>query len=360
MEELHLNVALLRSRVPNITSAAKAVGLRPATVSNLCTGKIPVGRAEVRTLAILAELAGCTIDELLIKGARMELLESGIKVLDLMAPIVRGGIAGVVARPMTGQMVMLAELMIRLRRNGARTIFWKPLTDVPGTTDVEQVVDDLCESSDDVIKFILSLPPQQDVVLGADRETSITGELYEIQESIKAAGASSVTILLVDTRGDAADEEIPYGPLDTYLKFDTELTSRGMYPAVDPVSSTSVLLEGAQLQSMHIQLQQTAKRLMRRYRELRPIVTAHGIERLPESELLQYRRGEQLEAYLTQPFFVAAPYSGRPGVIVSIESLLADVRSIIAGDLDGTELDRLLYIGSISEIGAEKEKGGET
>ena len=358
MEELHLNATLLRSRVPNLTSAAKAVGLRPATVSNLCTGKIPVGRAEVRTLAMLAELAGCTIDELLIKGARMELLETGIKVLDLLAPIVRGGIAGVVARPMTGQMVMLAELMIRLRKNGARTIFWKPLTDAPGTTEVEQAVENVCENSNDVIRCVLSLSPQQDIVLGADRETSISGELFEFQESIKAAGARSVTILLVDARGDAADEEIPYGPLDTFLKFDTELSSRGMYPAVDPVSSTSVLLEGAQLQPMHIQLQQSVKRLMRRYRELRPIVTAQGIERLPESEFLQYRRGERLEAYLTQPFFVAAPYTGRPGSIVSLESLLVDIRSIIAGELDETELDRLLYIGSISGNLSDKEEGG--
>jgi|GEM_PF-699682 F0F1-type ATP synthase, beta subunit len=359
MDELHLNAALLRSRVPNLTSAAKAVGLRPATVSNLCTGKIPVGRAEVRTLAALAELAGCTIDELLIKGARMELLETGIKVLDLLAPIVRGGIAGVVARPMTGQMVMLAELMIRLRRQGARTIFWKPLTDVPGTTDVEQAVENVCVSGDEVIRSILSLPAQQDVVLGTDRETSISGELFELQERIKAAGARSVTILLVDTRGDASDEDIPYGPLDTYLKFDTELSARGMYPAVDPVSSTSVLLEGAQIQPMHIQLQQAAKRLMRRYRELRPIVIAQGVERLPAPELLQYQRGERLEAYLTQPFFVAEPYSGRPGLNVSLDSLLMDVRSILAGDLDEKELDRLLYIGSISGIVSDNGQGGE-
>ncbi|WP_151733942.1 hypothetical protein [Paenibacillus tengchongensis] len=358
MEELHLNAALLRSRVPNLTAAAKAIGLRPATVSNLCTGKIPLGRAEVRTLAALATLAGCTMDELVLRGPRMELLETGIKVLDLLAPIVRGGITGVVARPMTGQMVMLAELMLRLRRSGAHTVFWKPALDVPGITDVEQAADDVCGSSDDVIRCAQLLAPQQDVVLGADREASLSGELFELQERMKSAGAKSVTILLVDARGVAADEDIPYGPLDTYLKFDTELASRAMYPAINPVSSTSVLLEGAQLDPLHIQLQQSARKLMRRYRELRPVVAAQGAERLPEPELRLYHRGERLEAYLTQPFFVAAPYTGRAGLIVPLESLLADIRSVLAGNLDTTEPDRLLYIGTFNGTVSNKEEGG--
>ncbi len=357
MEELHFNTALLRSRVPNLTTAAKAIGLRPATVSNLCTGKIPVGRAEVRTLAALALLAGCTIDELVIRGPRMELLETGIKVLDLLAPIVRGGIAGVVARPMTGQMVMLAELMLRLRQGGAHTVFWKPETDAPGLADVEQAADEVCQSVDEAVSRIQHLITQRDVVLGADRQVSLSGELFELQERFKSAGAKSVTILLVDARGDAADEEAPYGPLDTYLKFDTELSFRGMYPAVDPVSSTSVLLEGAQLEPLHIQLQQAVKKIMRRYRELRPIVAAQGAERLPESERTLYQRGERLEAYLTQPFFVAAPFTGRAGLSIPLESTLADVRSILAGDLDKVETEQLHFIGTINGIITNKTEG---
>ncbi|VTR26894.1 Uncharacterised protein [Actinobacillus pleuropneumoniae] len=70
MDNLKLNVSLLRQRVPNLTSAAKSVGLRPATVSNLCTGKIPVGRAEVRTIAALAALAKCSLDELILRGGK--------------------------------------------------------------------------------------------------------------------------------------------------------------------------------------------------------------------------------------------------------------------------------------------------
>lgn len=68
MGNIRLNAALLRKRVPNLTTAAKSVGLRPASVSNLSTGKISLGRAEVRTLVALAELAGCTLDELILNG----------------------------------------------------------------------------------------------------------------------------------------------------------------------------------------------------------------------------------------------------------------------------------------------------
>src|SRR5690348_1747389 len=108
-DSLRLNVALLKRRVPNLSAAARSIGLRPATVSDLCTGKIPVGRAEVRTLVGLSSLAGCSLDDLVLRGSTTGMLETGIKPLDLLAPLVRGGVAGLVARPNVGQLVLLAE-----------------------------------------------------------------------------------------------------------------------------------------------------------------------------------------------------------------------------------------------------------
>ncbi|WP_342720203.1 hypothetical protein [Sediminibacillus albus] len=90
-DDIKLNVDLLRKRVPNLTVAARSAGLRPATVSNLCTGKIPLARAEVQTLVRLASLAECSVDELIIKKGGESMLETGIKTLDLFAPLVRGG-----------------------------------------------------------------------------------------------------------------------------------------------------------------------------------------------------------------------------------------------------------------------------
>lgn len=115
-DSLRLNVALLRRKVPNLTTAARSVGLRPATVSNLCTGKIPVGRAEVRTLVALATLAECSLDELILRGEKVEMIETGIKTLDLFAPLAKNGTVGLVARPGMGQLVILAELFYKMKK----------------------------------------------------------------------------------------------------------------------------------------------------------------------------------------------------------------------------------------------------
>src|SRR5438128_3748900 len=98
------------ARVPNLSAAARSVGLRPATASDLCTGKIPIGRAEVRMLVGLAALASCSLDDLVVRGGLTGMLETGIKPVDLLAPLVRGGVAGLIARPGVGQLVLLAEL----------------------------------------------------------------------------------------------------------------------------------------------------------------------------------------------------------------------------------------------------------
>src|SRR5579884_1702505 len=127
-ETLELNVPLLKRRVPNLTASAKSAGLRSATVSDLTTGKIPVGRAEVRTLVALAELAGCSLDELVLRGSRASLIETGIKVIDLFAPLPRGGTAGLLTLLQgLGQMVTLSELLRSLAsRRGFAPVVWLP------------------------------------------------------------------------------------------------------------------------------------------------------------------------------------------------------------------------------------------
>ncbi|WP_367579278.1 hypothetical protein [Shouchella patagoniensis] len=97
MESIRLNVPLLRKRVPNLTKAAKSVGLRPATVSNLCTGKIPIARAEVKTLVLLASLAKCSIDELILYKNDVEMIQTGIKAIDFFALLFKNQTVGLLA-----------------------------------------------------------------------------------------------------------------------------------------------------------------------------------------------------------------------------------------------------------------------
>jgi F-type H+-transporting ATPase subunit beta len=339
-DDLQLNAALLRRRVPNLTTAARAVGLRPATVSNLCTGKIPVGRAEVRTLVLLASLANCTVDELIIRGSGAVMIETGIRVLDLLAPVVRGGTVGMVARHGMGQLVMLAELFNRVKRRGYTTVLWEPKYDAEDKHKIKQGIDDdvrkqadyVCGSMDDVLARLAPHLGENDVLLGADREIVLSGELFDLRERLQEAGARPLTVALVDTRFNAPDEEVPYGPLDTLIRFDPDLISRKHYPAVDPVASTSTVLEGAHLEAAHLTIQQRARKLLRRYREMRFLVDKQGIEKLPEAELLTYRRGERLEAFLAQPFFTAEPYRGLPGEWTPLQETLEGAKAIMDSD----------------------------
>ncbi|MGP4080743.1 ATP synthase beta subunit C-terminal domain-containing protein [Pseudalkalibacillus sp. R45] len=346
-ENIRLNVALLRKRVPNLTSAAKSVGLRPATVSNLCTGKIPVGRSEVRTLVALATLAECSLDELIIRGEKIDMIETGIKTLDLFAPLAKGGTIGLVARHGMGQLVILAELTHRLKENDYATVLLKPEGDHKELNDILEYFDVVAETVDEAYEKMAGFGNQKEIMFTADRSHVLTGEIHDLQERLQDVGVQKVTTFLLDLKGEAVDEDLPYGPLETLWQFDIDLATRHKFPAINPIYSTSSVLEGAHLDQNHLNIQQRAQKLLRRYRELRAVVNVRGIESVPEAEKLTYRRGERLEAYLTQPFYVAEPFTGKKGEYVSLKDTLADVQKILDGSADSKEIDHLDYIGSL-------------
>jgi F-type H+/Na+-transporting ATPase subunit beta len=349
-EALQLNVPLLKRRVPNLSTAARSVGLRPATVSDLCTGKIPIGRAEVKTLVGLAALAGCSLDELVLRSGRMGMLETGIKTVDLLAPLMRGGVAGLIARPGVGQLVLLAELLRTLRiQRGFATVLW--LADEEATPLPEEVVPEAgttVTDPDQAYALIAELRSQQDVFVVAERRRAISGDLLQLRARLDEAGARPVTFALYDAYGEAPDSEgAPFGPLDTVWHLDLDLAARTLYPAVDPIASTSALLESAQVEAVHLGLAQRARRLLRRYREWRAVVAVRGLDHLPADEQTTYRRGERLEAFLTQPFFVAEPFTSRPGAWLSLRETLGDVQRILEGGADDFGVQQLTYIGRL-------------
>jgi F-type H+/Na+-transporting ATPase subunit beta len=341
MDNLKLNVELLRQRVPNLTVTAAAAGLRPATVSNLCTGKVPLARAEVRTLVALADLAECSVDELIIRGGAMEMIETGIKTIDLFAPLTRGGLAGFVARPGMGQLVVLAEIFHRMNQNGWQTVFLKPKDDAAG---IEEVVNEsklACSSVTEAFEKVSQMV-KQNVFLAADRQMVLTGEIYSLLDNLRDKGITPTT-LLVDLRGEAMDESEPYGPLDTLWQFDAELASRRIFPAINPLYSASVLIEGANLDKTHLQTQQQARKLLRRYRELRFI----DLKRMPSLEREIYQKGIRLEAYLSQPFLITEEFTKKRGESVPLQTTISDVQRIINGELDEASVESLSYIGKL-------------
>ncbi|MEC5425470.1 hypothetical protein QGM71_18475 [Virgibacillus sp. C22-A2] len=347
MENIRLNVPLLRRRVPNLTSAARSVGLRPATVSNLSTGKTPIGRAEVRTLVALATLAECSLDELIIRGERVEMIETKIKTLDLFAPLEKGGTVGLVARPGMGQLVVLTELFHRMRNDGYVSVLLKPKGDYPGVDDLVDFADVVVKSIDEAYEELVATGKNKDIVFAADRSHVLTGKVYELHERLENVGITNVTTFLLDLKGEVVDEDLPFGPLETLWHFDADLSARHKYPAVNPLYSTSSVLEGAHADQNHFTIQQRAQKVLRRYYELRSLVNVKGIDKLPASELPTYKRGERLEAYLTQPFYVAENFTGIKGESVDLQETLADVRKILDGATDTREIQELTNIGSL-------------
>lgn len=347
MDDLRLNVSLLRRKVPNLTSAAKSVGLRPATVSNLCTGKIPLGRSEVRTLVALATLAQCSVDELILKGETVDMIETKIKTLDLFAPIAKGGTVGLVARPGMGQLVVLGEVFFRLKNDGYSTILLKPEAAHPELNDIIDYVDVVVESIEKALDQIVKSGKNKEIIFCADRSNVLSGDIYKLQENLQDGNIQNVTTFLLDLKGEAVDDDLPYGPLETVWQFDADLTARHRFPAVNPIYSTSSVLEGGHLDQNHLYIQQRGQKLLRRYRELRSLVNVKGLDAVPSSELETYRRGERLEAYLTQPFYVAEPYTGKKGEAVDIKDTLNDVRKILDGAFDSHDLQKLDYKGRL-------------
>lgn len=328
-DDLQLNVALLKRRVPNLTKASQSVGLRSATVSNLTTGKTPVGKAEVRTLVALAQLAGCTLDELIIKGSGNQMIETGIKVVDIFSPIVRGGTCGLIAKPGMGQFVLMSELFRRVKKRDYAALLWLPEQLEPGVSDTIGEADLIVRTLDEVTEAIEKIGQEQDIILGVEREFVLSGELADLKERLSESKTRPVTILLADMRGHAMDEDSPYGPLDTLIRFDPDLISRHIYPAVDPLYSTSTLLENGQIEAHHLTLLQRTKTIMRRYRELLALVTASDEARLTVSEQETYSKGQRIEAFLAQAFYVAEPFTKKPGMTVSLNEALDGLRHIL-------------------------------
>lgn len=345
MDDIRLNVALLRRKVPNLTTAAKSMGIRPATVSNLCTGKIDLGKAEIRTLVGLATLANCSLDDLILRGEKISMIETQIKTLDFFAPLVKGGTTGIVARPGMGQVVILAELLHRFKDSDYTTVFLLPTKEHPELEGTKELADVVTTTIDETYNTIASQTGE--VIFITDKSYIVSGELFDLQEKLVAERIQNITTILVDLSGEVVDEEMPFGPLETLWQLDADLATRHQYPAVHPIYSTSSIIEGGDLDQRHFNLRQRAQKLLRRYRELRSVVTVHGLGKIPAAELETFERGERLEAYFTQPFFVAETFTGQQGQKVSLSQTLSDVESILEGKADRFTVGELRFTGSL-------------
>ncbi|WP_342720202.1 hypothetical protein [Sediminibacillus albus] len=243
-------------------------------------------------------------------------------------------------------MVVLAEVFHRLKKKGFSTVF---LADDKETSiaDVLTESDFYSSNTDEIFDKIKAYQQAGEFILGVDRNLYLSEEFFRLEERINENDFREMTVAIVDTSGEAVDQELPYGPLDTLWDFDMELAAKHAFPAVNPLTSTSTVLEGLLVESSHLEIQQKARKTLRRYKELRFLINNRGPDGISEYDRLDYVRGERLEAYLTQPFFVAENFTRQVGKSVSLATTIKDVKAILQGDTDEMDINLLKFTGEL-------------
>jgi F-type H+-transporting ATPase subunit beta len=174
-----------------------------------------------------------------------------------------------------------------------------------------------------------------------------------LQERITSTNEGSITsIQAVYVPADDLTDPAPattFAHLDATTVLSRGLAAKGIYPAVDPLDSTSTMLQPNIVGGEHYAIAQDVKETLQRYKELQDIIAILGIDELSEEDRLVVARARKLERFLSQPFFVAEVFTGSPGKYVSLEATMKGFTMILAGELDDLPEQAFYLVGDIDE-----------
>jgi F-type H+-transporting ATPase subunit beta len=320
-----------------------------------------------------------------------EMLPTGIKVIDLLCPFVRGGKTGLFGGAGVGKTVLIMEFMhaiVRLHQGvsvfagvGERIRegheLWHDMRDAGVMPRTLMVFGQMDESPgvrfriglaaltyaeylrDQVAKEVLFLMDNAFRFVQAGSEISgllgrmpatmgyqptLLSEVAELQERVLSTRGGNITAVEAvyvpaDDMTDPAVSAI-LAHLDATVILSRTQAAKGIYPAVDPLASSSSLLDRAFLGERHYRVAQAVREHLARYRELEDIIAMLGLEALSEADRRMVHRARRLERYLTQPFFVVAGHTGIAGASVPLDVTLADCEAFLRGDYDDLPEDR--------------------
>ena len=335
------------------------------------------------------------------------IFETGIKVVDLLAPYRRGGKIGLFGGAGVGKTVLIMELINNIAKGhggvsvfggvGERTregndlymemkesgvINEKTLTDSkvalvygqmnepPGArmrvglsalTMAEYFRDvnkqDVLLFIDNIFRFVQA-GSEVSALLGrmpsaVGYQPTLATEMGGLQERITSTTQGSITsIQAVYVPADDLTDPAPattFAHLDATTVLSRGLAAKGIYPAVDPLDSTSTMLQPNIVSGEHYAIAQDVKETLQRYKELQDIIAILGIDELSEEDRLVVARARKLERFLSQPFFVAEVFTGSPGKYVSLEATMKGFTMILAGELDDLPEQAFYLVGDIDE-----------
>ena len=335
-----------------------------------------------------------------------EILVTGIKVIDLLTPYRRGGKIGLFGGAGVGKTVLIQELIHNIAMgHGGYSVFagvgertregtslyqemeeagvldktamvFGQMNEPPGArsrvalsalTVAEHFRD---EMNQDVLLFIDNIfrftqaGAEVSALLGripsaAGYQPSLSTEMGELQERITSTKAGSITsVQAVYVPADDYTDPAPattFAHLDATTELSRAIVEKGIYPAVDPLTSTSSMLDPAVVGEEHIRVAHGVQQLLQRAKELQDIIAILGMDELSESDKMTVARARKVERLLSQPFHVAEKFSGIPGRFVKLEDTLRSFAEVLDGKCDDLPEAAFYMVGSIDDV-REKAK----
>ncbi len=336
-----------------------------------------------------------------------EVFETGLKVIDLIAPFKKGGKVGIFGGAGVGKTVIIQELIRNVAQEhsgysvfagvGERSregndllhemtesgvidktvMVFGQMNEPPGArlrvgltglTMAEYFRD---EEGRDVLLFIDNIfrftqaGSEVSALLGrmpsaVGYQPNLATEMAALQERITSTKKGSITSLqAVYVPADDYTDPAPattFAHLDSTIRLERYLTEIGIYPAVDPLTSTSRVLDPLIVGQEHYEVARETQRVLQRYRDLQDIIAILGIDELSEEDKSTVARARRLQRFMSQPFFVAEVFTGRSGVYVPIKDTVASFREILEGKADTLPEQAFFLAGTLDDVRANAEK----
>jgi F-type H+-transporting ATPase subunit beta len=338
------------------------------------------------------------------QSGSVEILETGIKVIDLICPITKGGKVGLFGGAGVGKTVLIQELINNIAKFhsgysvfagvGERTregndlyhemaesgvldktsLVFGQMNEPPGARlrvglSGLTIAEGFRDKGSDVLLFIDNIfrftqaGAEVSALLGrlpsaVGYQPNLAQEMGALQERITSTRKGSITsVQAIYVPADDLTDPAPattFAHLDSTIVLNRALTELGLYPAVDPLDSSSTILDPEIVGEEHYQVAREVQRILQRYKDLQDIIAILGMEELSDEDKLTVSRARKVQRFLTQPFFVAEVFVGKPGKYVSLADTIAGFREILDGKHDDKPESAFLMRGDISEVKVEE------
>ena len=330
-----------------------------------------------------------------------KMLETGIKVIDLLEPYVQGGKIGLFGGAGVGKTVLIQEMINRVAsQHGGVSVFagvgertregtdlWLEMQESGVIEKVALVYGQMDEPPGVRMRVALAAltmaeyfrdVQNQDVLLFVDNifrfvqagsevstllgrmpsavgyQPTLADEMGELQERITSTRGRSITSLqAVYVPADDYTDPAPFTTfthLDATTELSRQIAALGIYPAVDPLASTSNILAPEIVGDRHYQVARQVQEVLQRFRELQDIIAILGMDELSDEDRLTVQRARKIQRFLSQPFFVAEVFTGLPGIFTPIDETIESFEAIVKGDLDNIPEQAFLNVGGVNSV----------